>query len=50
MVTACVLQDSWTPLHVALVRKNMAVAQTVLDYRPDVDIQDRVRHTHAVVF
>ena len=37
------LQDSWTPLVVALVRLNIAVAQALLDHRPDVDIQDCVR-------
>ena len=55
----CVLQDSWTPLLVALVRKDTAVAQAILDHRPDVNIQDCVRlntqlcsliHCHAGIY
>ena len=53
------LQDFWTPLHLALVRKNTAVAQALLDHRPDVNIQDCVRlntqlysliHCHADIY
>ena len=50
----CYVQDSWTPFHLALSRKDLAVVQTVLDHKPDVDMQDHVRnsvfyvHVHAV--
>ena len=41
----CALQDSWTPLHLALSRKDPTVVQAVLDHRPDVDMQDHVRNS-----